>query len=258
MKKIIIANWKMNPQSLAGFQRLARIYANLPRIGAGIEIVITPPFIYLSELLKIKNLKLKIGAQNVFWATGGAYTGEISPKMLKDLGVDYVIIGHSERREYVAETDEMINKKVKAVLSGGLKAVLCVGEPLEVQKKGKKIAMNFIKNQLQNDLKSVFSLPINQLNNKLIIAYEPVWSISTSGTGLVCSSNDALEMIKFIKLFAARRWSLKPKILYGGSVDSKNVQGFLRYDEIDGALVGGASVNAKEFKKIVELTNQLK
>ena len=255
MKKIIIANWKMNPQTFREAKRLLAHNKQLTINNSKLEVVIAPPFVYLSELLKIKNLKLKIGAQNTFWVTEGAYTGEISPKMLKNLGVEYAIIGHSERRKYAVETDEMINKKVRAALKGGLKAILCVGEPLEVRKKGKKAAMNFIKNQLQKDLKNVSSFPINQLTNKLIVAYEPIWAI---GTGIAAHPKDALEMIKFIKSFIVRSWSLKPKVLYGGSVNSKNIMDFVKYNEIDGALVGGASINAKEFKKIVEKTNKIK
>ncbi|MCR4275591.1 MAG: triose-phosphate isomerase [Candidatus Wolfebacteria bacterium] len=263
MKKLIIANWKMNPPTLKKAKELFSATTNYRLQAKNAEIVIVPPFIYLSELLKIKNspkqstlatgqIKLKIGAQNIFWATEGAYTGEISPKMLKDLYVDYAIIGHSERRKYAAETDEMINKKVIAALKESLKVILCVGEPLEIRKKGKKAAMDFVKNQLQKDLKG---LKGKLLSNKLIIAYEPIWAI---GTGISATPETALETIKYIKKLLITNYQLlTPRVLYGGSVDSKNIKGFLQHNEIDGALVGGASLNAKEFKKIVELTNKI-
>jgi len=260
MKKIIIANWKMAPASLKeAVSFLAKIGEYLKRNKSGSEIVIAPPYVYLESLISASAAAkgyggLRFASQNVFWEEKGAFTGEISPKMLKNLGANYAIIGHSERRKYAAETDEMINKKVIAALNEGLKAVLCVGEPLEVRKKGKKAAMNFVKNQLQKDLKGIKKLSIVG-RGLLVIAYEPVWSISTSGTGLVCSPDDALEMIKYIKKLLTTNYQLlTPRVLYGGSVDSQNIQGFLKHNEIDGALVGGASINAKEFKKIVELT----
>ena len=257
MKKLIIANWKMNPSTIKEANKLFDSLLAVKNNDSKIEVVVAPPFVYLNNLITKKLKNLKLASQDVFWEEKGAYTGEISPKMLKDLGVDYAIIGHSERRKYAVETDEMINKKVIAALKGGLKAILCVGEPLEVRKKGKKDAMDFVKNQLQKDLKNVFSLPINQLTNKLIVAYEPIWSISSSGTGFVCSPDDALEMVKYIKKLLTTNYQLlTPRVLYGGSVESKNIQGFLKHNEIDGALVGGASINAKEFKKIVELINK--
>ncbi len=241
----------MNPPSLKEATSLfkqTRIHVDRKQINA--DIVVVPPFVYPTKL-KIKNLKLKIGAQNVFWADKGAYTGEISPIMLKNLGVKYVIIGHSERRKYLNETDEMINKKVLAALKAGLKVVLCVGEDFKIHKKGEKSVKNFVKKQLEKDLKNFKFLILNsKLRNHLVIAYEPVWAI---GTGNYCQPKDALEMIKFIKNFLITHYSiLHSRVLYGGSVNSKNIESFVRYKEIDGALVGGTSLKIKEVKEIVE------
>ena len=246
-KKIIAFNWKMKPQSLLQAQTLAHLTQTCADKNNNTEIIIFPPFIYLQNL-KIKNWKLKIGAQNIFWANQGHYTGEISPKMLKNLGVEYVIIGHSERRRHLNETDEMINKKVLATLKTELKVILCVGEPLEIRKKGKKAIENFIKNQLQKDLKRIENLKLKIKN--LAIAYEPIWAI---GAGHSDTPEDALEMIKYIKKFLqTTNYKLQTKVLYGGSVDGKNIKNFLKYDEIDGFLIGHASLNKNEIKTIIK------
>ena len=216
---------------------------------SGADAIVVPPFVYLSDLKteKLKNPKfknLKLASQDVFWEDKGAYTGEISAKMLKDFGVEYVIIGHSERRRHLNETDEMINKKVKAALSSGLKVILCVGEDLKTRKKGKKAVESFIKKQLVAGLKGL-GKPL--LKSKgLIIAYEPIWAI---GTGVPCSAEQARETIRFIKVF------LDVNVLYGGSVDSQNIKDFVELNEIGGVLVGGASLKKEEIKKIIKLTN---
>lgn len=275
----------MAPQSLAQsrtYADLTRTYADKTRTNA--EIVIVPPFIYLSELSSIvgRQSLVKLGSQDVFWETGiGAYTpleinrfkrlpprfqrsgfltgytGEISAKMLKNLGVEYVIIGHSERRKYLNETDEMINKKVKAALKAGLKVILCVGE---YNRRGKgeegreKQAKDYVKKQLQKDLKGISSIhfPLSSL----IVAYEPVWAISTSKKSRSDTPEDAAEMIKFIKkTLNSKFYILNPRVLYGGSVDSKNIADFLKHSEINGVLVGGASLKAKEVRKIIEIAS---
>ncbi len=259
MKKIIIFNWKMNPSSLKEAERLftqTQICADKRQINA--DIIIAPPFVYLEPLLKSLNsksyiLNFKLCAQDVFWsasrrtpAGGGAYTGEISAKMLKNLGVEYVIIGHSERRKYFGETDEIINKKIKAVFKTGLKVVLCVGENLKIRKKGKKTIEIFIKNQLQKDLKGIKNLKLKIKN--LVVAYEPVWAI---GAGHSDTSQDALEIIKFIKrTLYSKFYILNSRVLYGGSVDSKNIKDFIQHKEIDGVLVGGASLRKNEIIRI--------
>ncbi|MEK7555288.1 MAG: triose-phosphate isomerase [Patescibacteria group bacterium] len=263
MKKLIVFNWKMAPDSLKKAKQLFNLALNSSAKGGkshilNSEIVVCPPFIYLSELVGLINkTKIKLGAQNVFWENplvgGGVYTGEISPKMLKNLGVEYAIIGHSERRKYLNETDEIINKKVLAALKAGLKVILCIGEDLSIRKRGKKAVEKFIKNQLGKDLKNLSLNSIRQLadsilNSRLIIAYEPIWSI---GTGHSDTPQDALEIIKFIKETLNSQFSiLNSKILYGGSVDSKNIVKFLKHPEIDGALIGHASLKTGEIRKI--------
>ncbi|MBI5079118.1 triose-phosphate isomerase [Candidatus Wolfebacteria bacterium] len=249
-KKLIIFNWKMAPQSLGEAKRLLTYNLQLTTNNKNIEIVICPPFVYLLEASSVVGRRslVKLGAQNVFWEEKGPYTGEISVKMLKNFGVEYVLIGHSECRKYLNETDEMINKKVLSVLKAGLKVVLCVGEDLSVRRRGKKAVENYIKKQLEKDLKGVLNLKSKILN--LIIAYEPIWAINTGHSD---TPRDALEIIKFIKkILVASGYALTPKVLYGGSVDSKNIAKFLEHSEIDGALVGHASLKAGEIKKIIQ------
>ena len=212
MKKIIIGNWKCNPKSLAEAKKL---FNAVKKTGA----VICPPFVYLSKF-KYKFL----GAQDCFWEQSGPYTGEVSPKMLKSLGVKYVIIGHSERRA-LGETKEIIEKKLRAALKVGLIPILCVGE-----KKGENFK-KVIDKQLK-DLKGI------------IIAYEPVWAISTSG-GDFCSPEKARKVMEYI------RTKTNDLVVYGGSVDSKTVKGYIDIG-FDGVLVGGASLDAKEFIKIIK------
>lgn len=232
MKKLIIANWKMNPASEAEAVRLARSedFRN---------VVIAPPF-PLIPAVKRALRKSALGAQDVFWKEGGAYTGEVSPRQLKLLGAKYVIIGHSERRA-LGETDKMVNEKVKAALNEGLKVILCVGESWSVRKKGLAAAKRFVGNQLKKDLAGV-NRPMKLKAESLAIAYEPVWAI---GTGRADRPKETAEIAVFIKRI------IKTKVLYGGSVKAKNVARFLNQEEIGGALVGGASLNPFEFGKII-------
>ncbi|MEK9154939.1 MAG: triose-phosphate isomerase [Patescibacteria group bacterium] len=257
MGKIIVANWKMNPDSLKKAKNLLADYLEILKNQGNqpeTELIIAPPFIYLTELKnEIKSSKLKLAAQDVFWENSpiskGAFTGEISSEMLKNFDVEYVIIGHSERRKYLSETDKIINKKVLSALKSGLKIILCVGEDLSIRKKGKKAVENFIKDQLQKDLKGANKLKANNL----IIAYEPIWAI---GTGHSDTSQDALEIIKFIKEILNSKFHIQnSQVLYGGSVDAKNAKEFLRHKEIDGALVGHISLISEEFKKIIKVAN---
>jgi triosephosphate isomerase len=242
MNKLLIFNWKMNPNTLKEALDLARAsdYKNT---------VIAPPFVFLEEIGKIiKNAEL--GAQDVFWenppAGSGAFTGEISAKELKNLDVKYAIIGHSERRYKLGETDEMIAKKIETALKEGLIPVLCVGETRKERDAGKKEEV--IKRQLEIDL---FLTRQAGKTQKILIAYEPVWAI---GTGEPETPKSALETIKFIKkILVASRYPLIAKILYGGSVDSKNLGNYLKFKGIDGALVGGASLKQEEVRKMHEI-----
>ena len=200
------------------------------------EVVVCPPSIYLS---KLKGLTL--GAQNIYFEERGAFTGEISAGMVKDLGAEYVIIGHSERRKYFGETDELINKKVKTALDAGLKVIFCIGETEEENNAGKKEEV--LKTQIAAGLADItnFSSRVNYIN----IAYEPVWAI---GTGKNCSVDEAKEALELIRSVIEDG----VRVLYGGSVKSENSGDYIKLAGANGLLVGGASLNPEEFVKIVE------
>lgn len=253
MKKLIAANWKENPKTEGEALRLFKATAAVKR-GTNVEVTVCPPFIYLSEIgkayKKLSNKKnISIGAQDVFWEEQGAFTGEVGPAMLKGVGAQYVIIGHSERRKWFHETDTEINEKIKLALEDGLKVILCVGEALMVRKKGLAAARAFVNNQLTKDLKAV-----KPKGCRIVVAYEPIWSI---GTGRYDEADDAARMAVFIKKTVKKlHGPANVPVLYGGSVNSGNIADYVQYREIDGALVGGASLKAEEFKKIITITSQ--
>jgi len=240
----LIANWKMNPVTLGDAQRL------LDGVAEGLKgvnltdkaVVICPPFPLLHSLIsnfQEPNFQTFWGAQNCGYESKGAFTGEVSPAMLKDLGAEYVILGHSERRRLFQEDDEMIAKKVRAAFEAGLTPILCVGSPTQETDEAERQTIN-------KQLDAVFASSENlQLKTKnLLIAYEPVWAI---GTGNAATPKQATSTINFIRLLA-KSYKLKAiSYLYGGSVDSKNIASFTSQEGIDGALVGGASLDAKEF-----------
>ncbi|MDI6734191.1 MAG: triose-phosphate isomerase [Patescibacteria group bacterium] len=246
MGKIIIANWKMNPQNEKNAVKLACQSDFL-------NVVIAPPFPFFGAVKKVLK-KAKLGAQDMFWEEQGAYTGEISPRMLKKLGAHYVIIGHSERRA-LGETDTIVNKKVVAALKTGLKVILCIGEPRQVRNKGLTAVKNFISKQFKADLKG---LNLKSYNSKLTIAYEPVWAVSLGRYdkhGKSDTPENAGYMIQWIKKFLNSRFLIRNSmVLYGGSVNLKNAKSFLGLEGIDGALVGGASLRINEFKKIIRIS----
>ncbi|RJP45944.1 triose-phosphate isomerase [Candidatus Parcubacteria bacterium] len=233
MKKLLAANWKMNPDFEDEAVRLARLEDER-------GVVICPPFPFLGGVGRALK-RAALGAQDLFWEKGGAYTGEVSAIMLKGLGARYVIVGHSERRR-LGETDDAVNRKLKAALKAGLRPILCVGEPREARRKGVAAARVHIRRQLRLGLKGI--------RKRIVIAYEPIWAI---GTGKSDSPRESAAIARFIKT-AVRP---KPRVLYGGSVASQNARSFLQYKEIDGALVGGASLRGKEFKKIISTTQTL-
>jgi triosephosphate isomerase len=244
MKNLIVANWKMNPNS----QKEAKeIFSALGGPASGwdgsnVEVVICPPFVYVSALARLSDEALSVGGQNVFYEDNGAFTGEISSAMLKDLGAEYVIIGHSERRKYFGETDETVNKKIKKALEAGLKIIFCIGETAEERDAGRKNEV--LERQIKIGLKDV-STNYSLLTTNLSVAYEPVWAI---GTGNNCSVEETKESIDFIKKFV----KLETRILYGGSVKSENSGAYIKEAGANGLLVGGASLNAEEFIKIVK------
>lgn len=232
----------MNPATLVEAKALAK--------ASDVDgLVICPPFLFIEEVgLKIK--KAKLGAQDLFWENlGGAFTGEVSAEELKSLGVGYVIIGHSERRKNVGETDEMVAKKMDAALKAGLKPILCVGEPREIRDKGK--TKEFVENQLRIDLSKIITD-----SAEIIVAYEPIWAI---GTGNPDTPENMSNMVKFIKELLVKLGSkLRVHIIYGGSVTSVNAESFFQHREIEGALVGGASLKGDEITKIVEIGKKFK
>ncbi len=261
MKYLIVASWKMNPTTLQGAKLLFNsvkkgIKNACPERSRRVEVVVCPPFPYLVEFFdRCRRIQqLKLGAQDCFWEEKGAYTGEVSPKMLKDLGVEYVIIGHSERRRYLKETDEMVSKKLRAVLDADLKPILCVGSKDKNQEKEFKE----IKIQLERAL-----LGIKKPNpQNLIITYEPVWAISTTKGSKIatpCEAKDGANFIRkiLIKLFD-KNFVQRIRIIYGGSVDSKNILGFIKEAQMDGALVGAASLRAEEFIAAVKVVDEFK
>jgi len=249
MKPLIVANWKMNPLNLAQAKRLFNsVKRGLKNIKKA-EVVICPPFVFISNFQNLSSNNLKLGAQNLFWEEIGAYTGEISGAMLKNIKCQYVIVGHSERRRYFGENEEMINKKLKAALELKLFPILCVGETQNEREKGE--TESILKKQIEGALKKISRQKIEKL--KLFIAYEPVWAI---GTGKPCDFEEAQKMglvIKKIisKIYNSINFAQKIPILYGGSVNSRNGIGYIKEAGLQGLLVGGASLNAKEFVNLI-------
>jgi len=239
MKNLIVANWKMNPSSQKEAKEIFDAIRDGVR-GLKAEVVICPPSVYLYASVFGEGV-VSMGAQNIYFEEKGAFTGEISGAMVKDLGAEYVIIGHSERRKYFGETDETVNKKIKKALESGLKVIFCIGETQEQHNNGEKNKV--LENQIKLGLKDTTNYPL--LTTKLTIAYEPVWAI---GTGNNCSVEETKTSIDYIRKF------VKPetKILYGGSVKSENSGAYIKEAGANGLLVGGASLNAEEFAKIVK------
>ncbi|MDI3481196.1 MAG: triosephosphate isomerase [Tepidanaerobacteraceae bacterium] len=246
MKRIplIAGNWKMHHNRK---ETLEFFEAFLPMAeGLEAEVAICPPFTDLwAAAEKIRGSKVKLGAQNMHWEEKGAFTGEISPAMLKEIPCDYVIIGHSERRQYFAETDETVNKKVKAALKYELTPIICVGETLEQREQG--ITMNWVLGQVEKALAGLS----DEEAQKIVFAYEPIWAI---GTGKTASSKDAQDVIAAIRKKVEQLFNVgvseKVRVLYGGSVKPENIKELMAQPDIDGALVGGASLKADGFYKI--------
>lgn len=244
-KKVIAGNWKMNMlpnETISFIEELAPLVKNTKN-----EVILCVPYTDLFyALLTAQNTNIKIGAQNMHYEENGAYTGEISGKMLKSINVDYVIIGHSERRQYFNETDETVNKKIKSAFRDELKPIVCVGETLEQREAGKTEEIITKQTELALD-----GLTNEQVQNT-IIAYEPIWAI---GTGKTATKEDANNSIKSIRNKIAQIYGQNIAdgviIQYGGSVKSTNAKELFEMSDIDGGLVGGASLKAEEFSKIV-------
>lgn len=241
-RKVIAGNWKMNVlpgEALEFVNNLAPIVKDTKN-----EVIICVPFTDLFyTLLAVQETNIHVGAQNMHWKESGAYTGEISPDMLKCINVEYVIIGHSERRQYFNETDETVNLKVKSALEHGLKPIVCVGESLEQKEAGN--TEEIITSQVA---KALEGLTLDDLRNT-IIAYEPIWAI---GTGKTATAEDANNSIKAIRNKIKELFNTDDvTILYGGSVKPENAKELFSMSDIDGGLVGGASIKAETFGKIV-------
>ncbi|MDR3288121.1 MAG: triose-phosphate isomerase [Peptococcaceae bacterium] len=245
-RKIIAGNWKMNktaPEARAYTAAFQKALGEAP----GVEVVVCAPYPLLPVLKQeLVASAIQLGAQNMFWAVEGAYTGEVSAAMLLETGCTYVILGHSERRELLQETDEMIARKIKAALTAGLTPILCVGENLAQREENK--ALDVVRGQIQQDLSGLSAAEIA----RIVVAYEPIWAI---GTGRTASSEDAQEMCAGIRSVVAAlsgpAAAVLP-ILYGGSVKAENIAELMRREDIDGALVGGASLDPQGFAALVQ------
>ena len=245
-RPIIAGNWKMYKTLTEAIELVNGLKRNLYDITEA-DIVVCPPNTALDsvgEVLIESNISL--GAQNVYWEKEGAYTGEVSANMLKDVGCKYVIIGHSERRQYFCETNDTVNKKIKSVLGAGLTPIVCVGEALTEREAGK--TFDVIKGHVQNGLKDFKEEEVL----KIVIAYEPVWAI---GTGRTATPAEAQEVHAFIRKLLGGLWGKEAaeeiRIQYGGSVKSDNIATLMAQEDIDGALVGGASLKVDSFTEIV-------
>ena len=246
--KLVAGNWKMNNDLQEGVDLITELMFLLNSRPSSIPVVLAPPYIHLSEaatLLKGTS-GIQLAAQNCHQAASGAYTGEVSTKMLRSVGVEYVILGHSERREYFNETDEIVTAKTLAALDAGLKVIWCCGEPQNIREAGEHEA--YVQAQMAATL---LQLTKEQLAN-VIIAYEPIWAI---GTGLTASPGQAQEMHAFIRATLAHTFGTEPAynttILYGGSCKPSNAQELFSQPDVDGGLIGGASLNAKDFSDII-------
>jgi len=246
-KPVIAANWKMNKL----IQEVVSFVAGFPKDpepDQKIEVVICPPFTALQTVAEaLRGTKIKLGAQNLYPKSQGAFTGEISPLMLKDVGCTYVILGHSERRHILGEQDTFINEKVQAALAHDLIPILCVGETLEERRQGQTETV--CRSQLLGSLEGLDAEAVK----KLVIAYEPVWAI---GTGVNASAQDAEETIAYLRRVIAEKWgdeaAAAVRIQYGGSVKPQNIAEFMACANIDGALVGGASLESDSFYEIIQ------
>ncbi len=253
-RKLIAGNWKMNKSAAEGIALISEIKAQFSSCASNEccsktpEVLVCPPFTTLAAVLaEAKDSCLKVGAQNVHWAEKGAYTGEISAAMLKELGVEYVLVGHSERRQYFGETDETVNQRCKAALAAGLSVIICVGET--ETERVKQVTNAVLERQVRWALADIST---EQMQN-VVIAYEPVWAI---GTGKTASDADAQAAHKFIRdllreMFACPSVADNTRLLYGGSMNAANAAGLLAQADIDGGLIGGAALKAADFATII-------
>lgn len=241
---IIAGNWKMNNTIKEGLDLIEGIKSH--KLNKEVEAVLCVPYTNLLDAKKaLEGTNIKLGAQNMSWEESGAYTGEISPLMLREIGVDYVILGHSERRQYFNETDETVNKKLKSAISHDIKPIVCVGETLEQRESN--MEKEVVKNQI---LKAFIDIEEKDVED-IVIAYEPIWAI---GTGKTASSDDANNMLGFIREIIGEKYGDKKNIVriqYGGSVKPNTIKELMDKPEVDGALVGGASLVSEDFINLI-------
>ena len=250
-KTVIAGNWKMNMTATETKKFAEELKKIMPR-AKWCDTLICVPACNISVAVKaFKDLRISVGAENVYFEEKGAYTGEISASMLKDLGVKYVIVGHSERRQYFCETDASVNKKVHAVLEAGMSPIICVGESLEQRELG--VTMDLISYQVKAALSGV---PAEKMRH-VVIAYEPIWAIGTGKTATAEQAGEVCEAIRTVirKLYGARV-ARSVTIQYGGSMNAKNAHELLAQPDVDGGLIGGASLKAPDFVEIVNAANQ--
>lgn len=251
-RKIIVGNWKMNYSLSDAIDFVNTLKDNISKAD-NIDIGICPTAICLSDIKKIlKDTDIKVGAQNVYYEDKGAYTGEISVYMLKDIGIDYCIIGHSERRQYFGETDEGVNLKAKKLIENNITPIVCVGETLSEREEN--IHFGLIKNQIEKAFEGIDE----NITQNIVIAYEPIWAI---GTGKTATSEQAEEMCKYIRKVISEIYNGKVaagiRIQYGGSVNISNIDELMSMPDIDGALIGGASLKP-EFIDIIKSVDKIK
>jgi triosephosphate isomerase len=243
---IIAGNWKLYKKTRDALE-LAREIVQFTKDSTDIEIIVAPSFTVLGKVSEfLSGSRIAVAGQDCFWQEEGAFTGEVSPGMLIDAGCTHVIIGHSERRQHFGETDETVNLKIKAAISAGLSVIVCIGETLEERESGETLPV--IERQIKGGLQDVCAGDLS----KIVVAYEPVWAI---GTGRTATDDQAQEVHSFIRALFSRLYSPLDsdaiRILYGGSVKPENIGGLMSCPDIDGALVGGASLSAVSFSSII-------
>jgi triosephosphate isomerase len=242
----IAGNWKMNKTVEEALFLVRELKGSLKEVKE-VEVAVAPPFTALYPISQeLKGSSIHLASQNLFWEEKGAFTGEISAGMLKECGCHYAIIGHSERRQYFSETDDTVNRRIKAAFNHGLKVIFCIGETLQ-EREGKK-TFSVVERQLEGGFKGIGEKEMEQI----VLAYEPVWAI---GTGKTATPEQAEEVHRFIRQKLERLYSKRVsesvRIQYGGSVTPENIKGLMDQEDIDGALVGGASLKAESFARIV-------
>ena len=249
-KPMVAGNWKMNKTAGEGVVLVQNLEYTVEDTSDFVETVVAPPFTALhsvSNVIELDKTPIKLAAQDMFWEPDGAFTGAISARMLQDLRVDYVIVGHSERREYFGETNEIINRKVKAVFEHGMTAILCCGETLETRESGETTA--WIRTQISEGIQGLDAAHAQ----KLVIAYEPIWAIGTGRTATPEMAEEVCHTIRDVVLeHYGQDVAAKTRVLYGGSVKPENAAMFFAEEDIDGALVGGAALKADSFSAIIK------